>query len=357
MADSSFARLVAQLSEPGGFFDTDNLLSNETSYLHVLGAMDRLGVRGGAYIGVGPDQNFSYIARQRPELAFIIDVRRDNLLHHLLLKALFHEAERRVDFLALLLGRAVPGAGEGEGTGSWLEATPDGILGALAEAAGGPGSQEAREAWERLRQRILSFGLELAPEDLATIERFHATFVGAGGALRFTSYGRPPRPYYPTFGQLLSETDLDGRQGSYLATEDAFRFVDALQEANRVVPVVGDLAGPAALRAIGAEVEGRGLTVRALYTSNVEYYLVRGGTFPAFAASVAQLPVDRWSVLIRSVFPNAARHPHTVPGFYSTQTLVRLLDVQAALAEGGYSGYQDLVTRQAVPLIEIPPGS
>nr|NIP59803.1 hypothetical protein [Gemmatimonadota bacterium]NIR80234.1 hypothetical protein [Gemmatimonadota bacterium]NIT86509.1 hypothetical protein [Gemmatimonadota bacterium]NIU30368.1 hypothetical protein [Gemmatimonadota bacterium]NIU35250.1 hypothetical protein [Gemmatimonadota bacterium] len=56
-ADSSFAALVERLSEPGGYFDTDNLISNETSYLHVIGALERLGVTGGAYIGVGPDQN------------------------------------------------------------------------------------------------------------------------------------------------------------------------------------------------------------------------------------------------------------------------------------------------------------
>jgi hypothetical protein len=46
--DSAFGRLVARLSEGGGFFDSDNLISNETSYLHVLGAMQARGVTGGA---------------------------------------------------------------------------------------------------------------------------------------------------------------------------------------------------------------------------------------------------------------------------------------------------------------------
>src|SRR4029453_14967345 len=87
--ETGFSRLVARLSEPGGFFDSDNLVSNETSYLHVLGAFDSLGVRGGAYIGVGPEQNFSYIARVKPEIALIIDIRRDNMLLHLLFKAMF----------------------------------------------------------------------------------------------------------------------------------------------------------------------------------------------------------------------------------------------------------------------------
>src|SRR5919201_155650 len=95
LAESTFARLVAQLSEPGGYFDSDNLMSNEASYLHVLGRMRALGVSGGAYLGVGPDQNFSYMAQVRPRIAFIIDIRRDNLLEHLLLKALFAQARNR----------------------------------------------------------------------------------------------------------------------------------------------------------------------------------------------------------------------------------------------------------------------
>ena len=72
---STFASRIAALSEPGGRFDTDNLISNERSYLDVLPELKRRGVKGGAYIGVGPDQNFSYIAAVRPSIAFIIDAR------------------------------------------------------------------------------------------------------------------------------------------------------------------------------------------------------------------------------------------------------------------------------------------
>ncbi len=105
---TSFGGLIAGLSEPNGYFDTDNLISNEQSYLTVLPDIDRAGLRGGAYIGVGPDQNFSYIAAARPAVAFIIDVRRDNLLLHLLFKALFSLARTRVEYLALLCGRPAP---------------------------------------------------------------------------------------------------------------------------------------------------------------------------------------------------------------------------------------------------------
>src|SRR3954463_6907619 len=80
----SFAQTIASLSERGGYFDTDNLISNESSYLQVMPDLERRSIRGGAYIGVGPDQNFSYIAQTRPAIAFIVDIRRDNLLLHLL---------------------------------------------------------------------------------------------------------------------------------------------------------------------------------------------------------------------------------------------------------------------------------
>src|ERR671914_2386665 len=130
LPESTFARLVARLSESGGYFDSDNLLSNEASYLHVLGRMRALGVAGGAYIGVGPDQNFSYMAQVRPRIAFIIDIRRDNLLQQLLFKSVFTRARNRAEYLALLFGRPAPGqsprydASTIEELVAWVDSTP-----------------------------------------------------------------------------------------------------------------------------------------------------------------------------------------------------------------------------------------
>src|SRR5687767_5514644 len=101
--EGSFASLVARLSERAGYFDTDNLISNERSYLHVVPDLRAIAERGrGVYLGVGPDQNFSYIAHVRPSLAILIDIRRDNLLLHLLFKALFAESPTRLAYLAML---------------------------------------------------------------------------------------------------------------------------------------------------------------------------------------------------------------------------------------------------------------
>src|SRR5262245_4645916 len=71
-----FSRLVRDLSEEGGYFRSDNFTSNETSYLHVVDKLRQLGATGGAYVGVGPEQNFTYIAKVRPRIAFIVDIRR-----------------------------------------------------------------------------------------------------------------------------------------------------------------------------------------------------------------------------------------------------------------------------------------
>ena len=87
----------------------------------MLPDLDRAGVRGGVYVGVGPDQNFSYIAHIRPALAVIVDIRRDNLLLHLLFKALFAASPTRAAYLALLFGRAPPPAGADSTHGTMAE--------------------------------------------------------------------------------------------------------------------------------------------------------------------------------------------------------------------------------------------
>ena len=84
-----FTRLVNDLSEEGGYFFSDNFTSNEDSYLTVVETMQQLGTAGGAYVGVGPEQNFTYIAKTHPRIAFIVDIRRQAMIQHLMYKAIF----------------------------------------------------------------------------------------------------------------------------------------------------------------------------------------------------------------------------------------------------------------------------
>jgi hypothetical protein len=343
--DSAFAGLVERLSEPGGYFDTDNLISNETSYLHVVGKMREMGVSGGAYIGVGPDQNFSYIAQVRPSIAFIIDIRRDNLLQHLMFKSLFSLSRNRIEHLCLLFARPFPDDVEEWDERSLLELV-DYIDGTAAD------SQTVDAALAAVASRAASFGLPLSEEDLETIRRFHYTFIREGLGLRFRSHGRLPRPYYPTYRRLLLETDLSGRQTSYLAGEEGFRFVKSLQDRNLIIPVVGDLGGDHALAAIAVVVAERGLRVSAFYTSNVEFYLMRDGGFDRFVANVAQLPYDDNSVIIRSYFGRSFGfvHPQAVRGYYSVQLLQTIESLVNDSEVGAYRSYLDLVTRHSLDL-------
>jgi hypothetical protein len=300
VAATSFAGEVARLSEAEGAFDTDNLISNERSYLEVIPALVSGGVSGGAYIGVGPDQNFSYIARIRPAVAYIIDIRRDNLLLHLLFKALFAHAPDRVTYLSLLTGRSPPQSAD-----AWTDA---GIEQLVRHVGGSrrPSIESVNALRADLDRTIRGFGVPLSAADFATIARFHYAFIDRGLALQFNSHGRPPRSHYPTLRELLLATDAGGRMWHYLAAESDFQFVRRLQARDLVVPVVGDVSGPHALRAIGRAIERRGEHVSAFYISNVESYLNRDGAYLRFTANLDLLPRDAWSVMIRSVFGGAS---------------------------------------------------
>lgn len=349
LSPGQFAALIERISEEGGYFDTDNLISNESGYLNVIDALARLGVRGGAYIGVGPDQNYSYIAEVRPEIAFITDVRRDNLLHHLLLKALVERAPTPAGFLAGLhgVGSAPPAALEGrdiEIVVAWVDSMS---RSPRAPGAGGTSTDVGVADLQRdVRARIDGYGLGLSEDDHATIRRFHDAFIRAGLDLRFTSYGRPPRPYYPTYRQLVLETDEDGDRASWLSSTERYDVVRELHLRNRIVPVVGDLAGGHAMREMGTVLRELATPLSAIYTSNVEYYLWQDRSIDRWMDNLAALPTAEDAVVIRSYFPNAGgQHPSALPGYWATQSLQSV----RTLSNGPFRSYWDLVTRDVIP--------
>lgn len=332
IGDSAFAALVAELSESGGYFDTDNLISNESSYLHAVSDLEARGVRGGAYVGVGPGQNFSYLAAIRPRMAFIVDLRRDNLLQHLWFKALFERSRTRLDYLCLMVARSCGGESAVLGlealVGRVDAASPVDTVGALIEA---------------VLEHAAGMGVRLSAADRAVIRSIHRRFARDGLDLRFNSHGRSPRPSYPTLRRLLLERDRRGRQVNYLADEAGYRYLAAMHRDNRVIPVVGDLAGDHALRAIGREVARRDLVVSAFYVSNVEFYLFGDGVFSDYVANLEALPLTDRSVVIRSYFNRFRPIPQTVPGYPSTQLLEPIPTLLAAWREGRVRSYQALI--------------
>jgi len=336
--DSSFAAVVARLSEAADYFDSDNLISNEASYLHAVSHLRAAGVSGGAYIGVGPDQNYSYIAAIRPSVAFLIDIRRDNLLMHLMFKALFERSRNRLEYLCRWIGRPVPSDAE-----AWDHRPIEDIL-ARIDSIPADASTAVAEA-DSLIATVRTYGVPVGLPDTTAIRRFHEEFAAYGLELRFTSTGRSPRFYYPTLRQLILEHDLEGRRASYLATHDGWSVVKQLHATDRIFPVIGNLAGTSAFPAISREVAARGETVSALYVSNVEMYIWRDGSFPRFAATAARLPRTGRSLLIRSFFGGGfgGSHPLNRSPYFSTQ-LVQTLDDFSLRAARGWGSYLDLVT-------------
>jgi hypothetical protein len=294
ITDEEFSRMVTELSEPGGVFQQE-FMSNEDSAQFVIPALKETTRRGGVYIGVGPEQNFTYIAAIQPKLAFLVDIRRDNKIEHLMYKALFELSTDRADFLSRLFSRKRP---SGLDTRSSVTVLCDAYQAVEADA---------RLFDENLQAvtNLLTSGhkLQLSDADKAGVTRIMQTFRMAG-----PHNLRGSGDKNLTYAQAMTATDLTGSNQSYLASEENFRIVQELERRNLIVPVVGDFAGDKALVSVGRYLEERDAIVNVFYVSNVERYLFEQGDHGRhFYANVATLPLDQSSTFIRSVTRDISR--------------------------------------------------
>jgi hypothetical protein len=293
LTDREFWRLVIEFSESDGYFRSDNLLSNELWFQQVIPELVRTAKPGRVYLGVGPEQNFTYIAALRPSMAFIIDVRRGNLHLQLMYKALFEVSADRAEFVSRLFSKKRP-------DGLNERSTVVDIFAAYRKL-------EASDALyaENLKaiknQLVSKHGFALTPEDLAGIEYVYRAFFRFGPTLQYSSTGGFGGGFQPSYGELMIATDTSGEMRGYLASEDAFEVLKSLQARNLVVPVIGNFGGPKAIRAVGAYLQRMRASVSAFYLSNVEQYLRQDVLWEAFCANVATLPLDETSTFIRSV--------------------------------------------------------
>jgi hypothetical protein len=297
--DLSFWSMTEEFSEPAGTFTptggyrTDHLLSNERSLQQVMPQLLHLR-RSGAYLGVGPEQNFTYIASHEPAIAFVIDIRRENLLLHLVYKALAEESNDRSAFLARLFGRDAP-----------PDVRSDAPVQALFDAfdrapRSGYGSREAAGAVIDRLERI--HGFPLSDGDRAGIRATIARFAEAGPAIRWDPTGSA---WIPTFAELMAASDASGVQWSFLASEGAFAVFRRYQMRNRIVPLVGDFGGRKALRAVARYLRSERIPVSIFYTSNVEVYL--GEHRAQFLTNVRELPRTEASLFVRTRFHTIGR--------------------------------------------------
>jgi hypothetical protein len=311
LGDDVFWRMVSDYSEPGGFFRSDNFVSNEITFQWVLPELARTTKTGGVYMGVGPDQNFTYIVTMQPKIAFIVDIRRQNMLHHLLYKALIELSPDRAEFLSRLFSRPRPGGLDASGG-------PAALFQAYANVPADTAlySRNLAAVKEQLVARH-KFGL--TSDDLRTIEYVYSAFFTAGPDLTY-SFTMP--------GRNASMMFYGRRMPTYA----------------ELMPLVGDFAGDKAIRAVGQYVRDHGATVTAFYTSNVEQYLFQSDDWKKFFGNVATLPVDTSSTFIRAVFNFTTMPSQTgTPGPRSRTMLASIADQVQAFTEGRIQSYWDVI--------------
>lgn len=332
LTDREFRTLVTSLSEQGGTFVTDNIVSNEIALQDVLPELER--THRGAYIGVGPEQNLTYISALKPSIAFVVDLQRGNLLLHLMYKALIELSTDRADFVSRLFARPRP-------AGLAQDAPASALLAAVASAPRSTSIADAQlqAVFNRLTQ---VHGLALDRNDLAAIKKTYIALSTGGPNLRgdFGPVSAMP-PWVPSYAEMLSQTAPDERNHSFLGSEANFATLKSYESRNLIVPVVGDFAGEKALRAVGDYLRRRGMTVGTFYASNVEEYLFRSDAWKRFFANLQSLPLDENAVLVRTYFT------HAIEGM--REFLAPMRPMLSAFDRGEIHSYDDVLTRSRVP--------
>jgi hypothetical protein len=339
VSDREFWQLVEDFSEPNGYFRSDNFLSNENAFQHVIPRLQAALPRDGVYVGVGPEQNFTYLVALRPRLAFIVDIRRGNMDEHLLYKAFIELSSNRADFLSRLFARPRPqGLTESTSIGEMMDAFE------LAAPSDELFQRNLKAATDHL---VGHHRFGLTADDVRGLEYVYTAFFKGGPDLNYTFGGSTffGSMRFPTYSALMTETDQQGQQRSYLATEENFRILAEMERNNAIVPITGDFGGPKAIRSMGRYLKNRGATVNAFYTSNVEQYLFQqDDAWRRYYTNVAALPIDGRSVFIRSI-SNRGYQPQG-PGFgFRAQTrLCSISGLLQAFNRGQITGYYDVIS-------------
>ncbi len=247
-------RIVTGFSERPGTFPSDNLLSNERLLQEVIPELARIAKPNEVFLGVGPEQNFTYIAALKPRMAFIVDIRRGNLDLHLMYKALFELSADRAEFVSRLFSKSRP---IGLSSTSSVSEIFDAYV--AVDSSDSLYVENLRAIVARLTK---THGFSLSADDMLRLQRTHRAFYIYGPNIQYSSTRSGGRRDEPTYRDLMLATDSAGQQRSFLASEEAFAFVKDLETSNLVVPLIGNFTGPKAIRAIAEYLAGKQSTWR-----------------------------------------------------------------------------------------------
>jgi len=345
LSDGEFWKLINDSSEPDGVFFSENLLSNERGFQYVIPTLLGKVQPGGVYLGVGPEQNFTYVAALQPRIAFVVDIRRQNMVELLLYKAVFEMSPTRTEFLSHLFSRKLP-----------ADLASDSDVKKLFDAVTAAPLDEAfyGENLRAVKDLLLEkHGFSLTPADITGLERVYGQFARQGASVGYSvsdtdlmgeinrraREGRPgtapsavpsaatalgptvidpgiitfltngvvirsqvpvqASAPFPNYADLMTATDGAGMNWSYLANAGNYESVREMQRQNRIVPLVGDFAGPKALKVVGEYLRGHEAELTVFYISNVEQYL-SPASLKVFYENIATMPLASSSTFIRS---------------------------------------------------------
>ncbi|MFC1555059.1 hypothetical protein ACFL7D_10520 [candidate division KSB1 bacterium] len=291
-----FSNIILNTSEQGGRFSNDNWVSNETSYLEILELIDDFEISGGAYIGVGPNQNFTYIANIKPEIAFIVDVREQNTLQHLIYKVIFELSDSRAEFFSFLFSKPLDAK---------IGPTENTDINGLIQYFRLAGSD--RDMFENTFNTIKSilskkYGFKFTSTQLISLEKIFRAFYIYNLNITYSN-SRSIRSWYPTYSELLTQKNNKGEQLNPFNSREDFIFLKNMHLQNRIIPVTGNFSGNKAFRKISEYLDNYNIEVSAIYVSNVEQYVFRSMIdWNNWVSNVKYLPLNEKAVFIRWIY-------------------------------------------------------
>src|SRR5262249_17992812 len=271
-------------------------------------------------------------------VAFIVDIRRQAIIQHLMFKAIFQVSTSRAQYLSLLLSRPIP-RGKIPAPGA-LIADIVGLINKLS-----PDDHAYARNLARIRRIIQhDFQVDLSSSDQASLEYVYRSFRLEGLDIAYRVEGMRGGGWFPTLKELILQPDQNGKLGNFLASKEDYDYVRDMHRRNMIIPAEGDFGRKKVFGSIGDYLRSRGPVVSAFYSSNVEQYLFQGGSFPAFVENVRKLPTNDKSLFIRAVPNQRFIHPARVPGHMITQLLQQIAVFLSDFDQGLYQTYGDMVT-------------
>ncbi len=312
IADAEYWKTINDLAEPGGYFRIpDNFTSNEIEVGWLFSRLQETKVNGGVYLGVGPEQNLSYIASIRPKMAVLFDIRRQAMVQHQLFKAIFELSPDRADFIQMTFAKPRPVK---------LDSTTE--IRAMWDAYWyiPTDTALARKNYTRIVDHLTkTHGFTFTEYEMQMMKNVYDAFIAYGPVITTNGGQNGGRQPANTFADMTGYSyDSANQPRSFMSSEDNYRYVRNLHLNNLILTVTGDFGGPKAIRAVADYLKARNAVVSAFYVSNVEQYLFMDGKASAFYANVATLPIDDKSVFIR---PYSMRNFNRDGGYGTTNSL------------------------------------